>query len=327
MTKIQTTNNEQLVFVKTIEKPLVVNLKDSVVANEFEDVVLTFDDNVISTNIISVLKVSQSTYKQGDRALFLDEDFDNGFVYFKNYDINTKKETITLRNYGSILLNDSDYYEMALSIIYIDKATKFESTCEKKIVIKYKQDTAKPSENATAKIRSIAQPTIINEETNLLYATRSAKIESLKPKTDEVPILSVKIVPSLIENNKNSSTIKRIKQLKSSDILETSNLNNISIACDVFGEGESGIIELFGLDVVVTSSAYWCNPIKTIKKEPITLNSELVPEDNADVPCKETTTITFQITDKPMVSRTSIINISIVDFPNTSFRLFVKNTS
>ena len=88
---------------------------------------------------------------------------------------------------------------------------------------------------------------------------------------------------------------------------------------------EKNFAEIFGLNFSVTSSAYWCNPTTTIKKEPITLDDDLVLDGVSDEPYKDKTIITFQITDEPIFSRTCLVNISLVDFPDTSISLFIKN--
>lgn len=325
-------NADKTINVTDTTDNLDITLTHSIGDDEFEDVILTFGSNVVSTKVVSVFKFVKTQYNtktsnNGDenKQIYFKEAFDNGFVYSKRYEDNDKCGVIVIRNYGSLFSGNDDYYEMLLLIDVIDTKTNKQSTIEKKLILKYDkpEQTEEPKKKACRK-----RQTALNvDNPSPLYATMSAKIESLQPKEEEVPILNLKMVANLVDGENEGSTINRYKEVESSDVVETAGLNDVSIVCDIFSDmvDEKNFAEIFGLNFSVTSSAYWCNPTTTIKKEPITLDDDLVLDGVLGESYKDTTIITFQITDEPVFSRTCLVNISIVDFPDTSISLFIKN--
>lgn len=327
----QKSNTEKTINVENTTVNLEVTLLHSVSDEGFEDVILTFEDNVVSTKVGSVFKFVKTQYNtktsnngDKDKPIYFKETFDNDFVYSKRYEENNKCGVIVIRNYGSLLSSNDDYYEMVLLIDFLDTTNKL-SKIEKKIILKY--DKPEQTEEPKKKVRTKRQTLVSVDNPSPLYATMSAKIESLQPKEEEVPILNLKMVANLVNGENEGSTINRYKEVESSDVVETAGLNDVSIVCDIFSDMVHGTnsVEIFGLNFSVTSSAYWCNPTTTIKKEPITLDDDLVLGGVSDHPYKDTTIITFQITDEPIFSRTCLVNISLVDFPDTSISLFIKN--
>ena len=328
----QKSNAEKTINVTDTTDNLDITLTHSIGDDEFEDVILTFGSNVVSTKVVSVFKFVKTQYStktsnngDGVKPIYFKEAFDNGFVYSKRYEDNNKCGVIVIQNYDSLLSNNDDYYEMSLLIDVIDTKTNKQSTIEKKLTLKYNKpaQTEEPKKKARTK-----RQTVLNvDNPSPLYATMSTKIESLQPKEEEVPIMNLKMVASLVNGENEDLTINRYKELESSDVVETSGLNDVSLVCDVFSDIADGneTVEIFGLNFSVTSSAYWCNPTTIIKKEPITLDDDLVLDGVSDETYKDTSVITFQITDEPVFSRTCLVNISLVDFPETSISLFIKN--
>ena len=220
----QKSSTQQTINVVDTTDNLDITLSHSIGDEVFEDVILTFGDNVVSTKVVSVFKFVKTQYNtktsnNGDenKPIYFKEAFDNGFVYNKRYEDNDKCGVIVIRNYGSLLNSNDDYYEMMLLIDAIDGTTNEHSTIEKKLIFKY--DKPAQTEEPKKKARSKRQTVLNVDNPSPLYATMSTKIESLQPKEEEVPIMNLKMVTNLVDGENEDLTINRYKEIESSSVI------------------------------------------------------------------------------------------------------------